>query len=83
MSKRHHCFQIQTPAGVQAKIHGDVNMRPETRRALAELIDAAAKIHEPCDICGAMTLKTHDPDCPNNPVYSIGETMTLEEFKSL
>lgn len=40
--------------------------------------------HEPCDICGATTPKTHDPDCPNNPIYDVcEETMTLEEFESL
>lgn len=41
---KHHCFQIQTPTGLQAKIHGDPNMQPETREALAELIDAAANM---------------------------------------
>jgi hypothetical protein len=81
--KQHHCIQIQTNRGLQAKIRGRRNMRPETREALAELIDAATKMEgseiEDCEICGANP-KTgnpkHDPDCPNNPE-------TLEEFESL
>jgi anaerobic ribonucleoside-triphosphate reductase len=51
MTQRHHCFQVRTPNGLQAKIHGDPNMRPATREALAELVDAAAK--RGCPHCGS------------------------------
>lgn len=97
MTQRHHCFQIQTPDGLQAKIHGDRNMQPETSAALAELIDAVMKsvpraiatgsdqpIEPFCEICDATNAKTHDPDCPHNPIYDFCEDkMILEEFESL
>jgi hypothetical protein len=91
MTQRHHCFQIQTTAGLQAKINGDPNMQPAARAALAELIDAAMKMQgakpEECEICGANPQAgnpKHDPDCPNNPIYDVcEEKMTLEEFESL
>ncbi len=58
ISDRQQCFQIQTPAGLQAKIHGDPNMQPETRAALAELIDAAVRS---MSVPGAVATGSSDP----------------------
>jgi len=41
MRRRH--FQITTANGHRAIINGDPNMKPATRRALGELIDAAVR----------------------------------------
>lgn len=38
----HRCFQIESPNGIDARIHGNPRMLPVTRTALSRLIDAAA-----------------------------------------
>lgn len=62
----------------QAKQSNSVAWPPEFL-LLAQAVEktyGAVPLDEPCKLCDAKTVATHDPDCPENPVYDSLEQST-------